>query len=518
MEVRELGDLLVAAEAVSADQWARIREALPVVGEGVVRTRLVQVAQKHEKAICDILAARQDAPVLVFGQSTLDLIALDLVPAAVVNDFGLLPVSFDGDVLTLAAIADDEAMAKRIAAATGCRVLLVGAIPDLLRATTATAQQARAKGERVLVGPGSTNPRAHLVFARPPPPAADDVARELDAILSEALDLSPPKPTAPSSPTSSQSDDAESPTKAPSFAARMLGALRLKQVRTASPRSPSSSSAPSPEPKPPPSPDFVELLPPPEGTGPRALVVEDDDAIRALLVRILRTDGLLVEAAGDSNTALALLRRRRPDIVLLDAMLPGIYGFDICSTLKKSEAWSTVPVVMISAVFRGFDNAKLIQEIHGADAFLEKPFDVRHLRHVVATLLQRPLAPPARTAVVEQACAKARTQVEQAQQANDPRRAMEGAKLWIDADPFDAEAWLALGRAQVVDDPFAALHAYERAASFGGTLFIAQVTLATTYERFGFLRRARATWTRAAECAPDENVAQRIRTALAAWR
>jgi hypothetical protein len=77
---------------------------------------------------------------------------------------------------------------------------------------------------------------------------------------------------------------------------------------------------------------------------------------------------------------------------LLDAMLPEVYVFDICSTLKGGEAWSMGPRVMFSDVFRGFANTKLIQEPHGAGAILDKPFDVRCLRHVVATLWTRAAA------------------------------------------------------------------------------------------------------------------------------
>jgi CheY-like chemotaxis protein len=249
------------------------------------------------------------------------------------------------------------------------------------------------------------------------------------------------------------------------------------------------------------------------------VVVEDDDAIRALLVRVLTADGLVLESAADGRTALALMRRRRPDLVILDAMLPEIHGFEICAAIKKSDAWSSIPVLMISAVFRGFDNARTIQEVHGADVFLEKPFDLRHLRHVVADLLQRPQPDEPRDVEAAVVAERARALVAEHQASGDVQKTIEALRQWLDADPFQPDAWVMLGQAHAQRaDGLSALHAFERAATFGRAHFPAQLALATTYESFGFVRRARAVWARAAACAPDDEAAAKIRAALAAWQ
>ncbi|MBM4279786.1 MAG: response regulator [Deltaproteobacteria bacterium] len=518
MDVRALGDLLVEARAVTPEACAAWLAELPSAGELVVRARMLPTLQAHEREIAHVLAARIGAPVLVLGESTLDLRALDVLPADVAVEAGALPAFLEGDVLTVAVATESDAVECRLAAVTGRSLLVVLALPDLLAAAATLARTLRAAGETTLAGPRSTTATPCLALVRPPAaaaPAADDVARALGDLLSAALEspASPPTGDGAVSPTP--------PAEAGRAASRSLGALKLKQVRRVqAPPQPLSAAALLGGPAPIASPrDLIELPPLPAGDGPRALVVEDDDAIRTLLTRVLRADGLVVEAAGDGRTALALMRRRRPDLVVLDAMLPEIHGFEICAAIKKSEQWSAIPVLMISAVFRGFDNARTIQEVHGADVFIEKPFDLRHVRHVVADLLQRPqpVEQPAGQAVELAELARARAAEHHAQGNVDG--VVEAVRQWLDADPFHVDAWLLLGRAEAQrSDSLAALRAFERAATYGRIDFRAQIALATAYESFGFVRRARAVWLRAAACAPDETAAQKIRSALAAWR
>jgi DNA-binding response OmpR family regulator len=521
MELRELGDILVAARALSAADVSACLAEVPVVGESVVRAKLQEHLLAHERAVCEVLASRSGAPVLVLSESTLDLTTVDLVPADVAADFGVLPVYLDGDVLTLAARkADNDVAERRLAAVTGRSVLLIAAVPDLFEATSTMARLLRAQGDRVFAGSASTSTDPCLALARPPSepaPAADAVARALGEILAAALE-GPPTSSSSSAASSSSSEVDDSSPSAPRTptTSRKLGALKLKQV--ARPQPPTSdpalmADASSSEPR-----GVVELPPLPTGDGPRAVVVEDDAAIRTMLARVLTADGCVVEQAGDGRTALALMRRQRPDLVVLDAMLPEIHGFEICAAIKKSEHWSGIPVLMISAVFRGFENARTIQEVHGADAFIEKPFDLRHLRHVVADLLQRP-HPDVPRAFAADAVAQAREKVAACLGAGDVSGVVDVARQWVDADPFDADAWLVLGKAYAHrSEGLLALNAFERAATYGRTSFSAQVALATTYETFGFVRRARATWVRAAGVAPDTATATKIRDALAAWR
>jgi CheY-like chemotaxis protein len=523
MDNDALADLLQAARVMSLHEWSDLRGRAPSLGVAGVYAALTARALASERAVADVLAVRFGAPVVVLAESTLDLAALDVVPDALLDEHDVLPLLFDDEVLTVASAAPDREPADRaLGAVGGRRVLVVGSVAPILAEVRTAARAARRTGARVWRGARSGHDAPGLALARPQPlPAADAVARALGDILDAALEA--PAPRAAPTPPELAAETSPNTEGIPRTASRKLATLRLKQVVrgtaeggvvSASSTSPASLAAAALPASAPAGPLPAE----PTGAGPRALVVEDDDAIRAMLVRALTADGLVVEEAGDGRVAMALIRRTRPDVVVLDAMLPEIHGFDICAALKRSESWAAIPVLMISAVFRGLEHARTIQEVHGAEAFIEKPFDLRHVRHVVAELLQRPRpqTPPADS---EDAAARARVEALQAQARGDAHAAIEACRRWVVVDPFAPDGWYLLGTAlSHVGDPLGAMHAFERAATYGRDVFPAHVALAQAYEGLGFLRRARATWSRALACAPDPVMAARIREALENWR
>ena len=89
------------------------------------------------------------------------------------------------------------------------------------------------------------------------------------------------------------------------------------------------------------------------GSG-RVLVVEDDEGIREMLKYNLVTAGFSVQEASDGASGLRTARTSRPDLILLDLMLPGMSGFDFCRALRKS---SRVPIIMITAKDSEVDNS-----------------------------------------------------------------------------------------------------------------------------------------------------------------
>ena len=102
------------------------------------------------------------------------------------------------------------------------------------------------------------------------------------------------------------------------------------------------------------------------------LLVEDEinivEAIRFLLTR----DGWHVEAHGDGATAVARIKERKPDIVILDLMLPGKNGLDILHELRSEAEFSRLPVLMLTA--RGQDQDRELATKAGANRFITKPF------------------------------------------------------------------------------------------------------------------------------------------------
>jgi len=120
------------------------------------------------------------------------------------------------------------------------------------------------------------------------------------------------------------------------------------------------------------------------GTFGRVLVVEDDEGIREMLKYNLVAAGFSVQEASDGAAGLRSARTSRPDLILLDLMLPGMSGFDFCRALRKS---SRVPVIMITAKDAEID--KIVGLELGADDYITKPFSVREVLARVNAVLRR---------------------------------------------------------------------------------------------------------------------------------
>ena len=120
-------------------------------------------------------------------------------------------------------------------------------------------------------------------------------------------------------------------------------------------------------------------------TAPRtALVVEDDRTINEALAQRLRAEGYVVEQAFDGPSAVDLADVVRPDVVLLDLMLPGFDGLEVC---RRIQAARPVPVLMLTA--RDDEADVLVGLGVGADDYLTKPFSMREVVARVAALLRR---------------------------------------------------------------------------------------------------------------------------------
>lgn len=119
---------------------------------------------------------------------------------------------------------------------------------------------------------------------------------------------------------------------------------------------------------------------------PRAtvLVVDDDPTVREVVRRYLVRDGLRVLEAADGADALVLAAREHPDLIVLDLMLPGIDGLDVCRHLRRT---STVPILMLTAL--GEESDRVVGLEYGADDYVVKPFSPRELSLRVGRILER---------------------------------------------------------------------------------------------------------------------------------
>ncbi len=121
---------------------------------------------------------------------------------------------------------------------------------------------------------------------------------------------------------------------------------------------------------------------------PAVLIVEDEHSILLSLEFLLRGAGCAVSVARDGEAALTALAGTRPDLVLLDAMLPGIDGYVLCRRIREDPRLGQTRILMLTARGRESDRDKGREA--GADAYMTKPFSTRELVTVARSLLGQP--------------------------------------------------------------------------------------------------------------------------------
>ncbi|HSN19000.1 MAG TPA: phosphate regulon transcriptional regulator PhoB [Gammaproteobacteria bacterium] len=117
------------------------------------------------------------------------------------------------------------------------------------------------------------------------------------------------------------------------------------------------------------------------------LVVEDERAIREMVVFTLKRAGFSVREAEDANAARHAVADRRPDLVLLDWMLPDLSGLELARSLRREDATRELPIMMLTA--RAAEDDKVLGLESGADDYLTKPFSSRELVARIQALLRR---------------------------------------------------------------------------------------------------------------------------------
>src|SRR5689334_12776256 len=131
-------------------------------------------------------------------------------------------------------------------------------------------------------------------------------------------------------------------------------------------------------------------------TPDHVLVVDDDAELRALLCEYLQRNGYRVSAVPDGKSMWAALEATKPDLIVLDLMLPGDDGLTLCSRLR---ARSRIPIIMLTA--RGEETDRIVGLEMGADDYLPKPFNPRELLARVKSVLRRSRSLPENSAAAE---------------------------------------------------------------------------------------------------------------------
>ena len=121
---------------------------------------------------------------------------------------------------------------------------------------------------------------------------------------------------------------------------------------------------------------------------PRVLIVEDEDNIALALSTVLGREGWDLTRIEDGAAALEEIRANRPDLVILDVMLPSVSGYEICQQIRLDPALAGTRILMMTARGNAMERRKGLAL--GADGFIAKPFDLRELMGQARALLAQP--------------------------------------------------------------------------------------------------------------------------------
>jgi DNA-binding response OmpR family regulator len=483
-EKKQLGKILLRQRALSPEQLDR---ALAEKKGGRLASRLTADGTISDVSALKALSEQHGIPGIDLGQICLKLDTLDLLPREIAERHLILPVLARDDRLFVAtANPRERKVLDELEFVTGKRVYPYVALEAPLEHVIAEAYGRKARGEGFYVGPrcpedvlkklgidadGNLLDRDSL----PPEPALFQSARPLEApgvvvddevgFLSRSDEI--------------QEGDLDHVQPEDSVVAELPGDTARESA-----------------------------VPPPAPGAQTILVVDDEADIRKMLCRVLAKAGYRVLEADRGVQALRLVKDQSPDLIVLDAMLPEVHGFDIARRIKGSRRYGNIPIVMVSAVYRGWRYAEDLRGSLGVDDFIEKPFT---LQDVLATIQKRlgsrvPSVPPPD--------AKQATQGEVDQALHEAIESYKAGKIdeaivhlnrGIAIDPLAFRLRFQLGllygrKGQVYE----AVSELETAVSVNPQHFPAVKNLAILYQKAGFRNKALETWERALALAPDE--------------
>jgi DNA-binding response OmpR family regulator len=526
-EKRPLGKILLQRKLVSQQELdAALRVQKRSVAPAPLLSQLVESGTVSEIDALRALSEQHGMPGIDLTQVVIVLDHLDVVPRELAETNRILPVLVRGDRIFLA-VADphEKRVVDELEFVTGKKVFPYIAVHVTLTKTIGAAYEAKARGEAHYIAPHVPPETLRQLGIAPieatGPGAQAGASPEPSHVAQEPEGARRAPTAAPAGPTSTQLPAMEEPGGGPAVVVE-------KSVESASREAEVSTS------------DFgaieqdisnIRNLPDDlrrqasaaagvasVGTGKLVLVVDDDDEIRKLLQRLLVQKGLRVIDADGGLLALRLVKDHVPDLIVLDAMLPEIHGFDIARRIKGSAKYGAIPIVMMSAVYKGWRIAEDLKSNYGVEAFFEKPFRVTEVLEVVQRLLARPDGPATSTPDAEHLSAEAESALTEgiaAYKAGQIDPAIEHLKRGVAIDPlaYRLHFHLALlyGKKGNV---YEGIQELERAIDLNPRHFPALKNLAVLYEKAAFKNKAVEMWERCAAVAPDEKTRTSVRDHL----
>jgi DNA-binding response OmpR family regulator len=493
---KQIGKILLRQRALSPEQLER---ALAEQKGGRLASRLAADGTITDISALKALSEQHGIPGIDLGQICLRLETLDLLPREIAEKHLLLPVLMRDDRLFVAtANPRERKVLDELEFVTGKKVYPYVALETSLAHVIEEAYGRKARGDAFYVG------------AQCPP--------EMLAKLGIDADGEPLTPSGFEGPGGTEEPvTAERTVHAPGVvvddAVEGLSArddIEDEDVGSIAEEDSVVGRVTEPPLKP-----ESSLPAPPEGAK-TILVVDDEVDIRRMLTRLLARSGYRVLEADRGVLALRLVKEHSPDLIVLDAMLPEVHGFDIARRIKGSKRYGSIPIVMVSAVYRGWRYAEDLRQTLGVDDFIEKPFTLHDVLSRVEALLgkkQRSEPEPPENGPNE--VDRALAQGIDAYKAGHLDEAIEHLRRGVGIDPLAFRVRFQLGllygrKGQVFDG----VSELETAVGLNPQHFPAVKNLAILYQKAGFRNKAVETWERALALAPDDATRLSIREHL----
>ncbi len=482
-EKKQIGKILLRQRALTSEQLDR---ALAEQKGDRLASRLAAEGTISDVAALKALSEQHGIPGIDLTQICLKLDDLELLPREIAEKHLILPVLVRDDRLFIAmANPREKKVIDELEFVTGKKVYPYVALDAALSRVIGEAYSRKARGDAYYVGP---NCPAEVL-------AKLNLDRDGSALNSEPsgpLDfgaLSPygnPSARTLEAPGLVVDDAASEISRSEDIEESEFGdTSRELSVVTELP----GDSAP----------------PPPAADGAKTILIIDDEAeIRKMLSRLLSHKGHRVLEAERGHQALRMVKEYAPDLIVLDAMLPEVHGFEIARRIKGSQRYGQIPIIMVSAVYRGWRYAEDLKQTCGVDYFIEKPFKIAEVIAAVDACLSPGLGKPERPDVSGEAEEALNAGVA-AYKAGRLDEAIAHLARGVGIDPLAYRLHFHLGllygkKGQVYD----AISELETAVKINSQHFAAVKNLAILYQKAGFRNKAVETWERALTLAADE--------------
>jgi DNA-binding response OmpR family regulator len=481
---KQIGRILLQQRALSAEQLDR---ALADKKGGRLASRLAEDGTITDVAALKALSEQHGIPGIDLAQICLRLEDLELLPREIAEKHLILPVLARDDRLFIAmANPREKKVIDELEFVTGKKVYPYVALETALERVIDAAYSRKARGEAFYVGP------------RCPPEVLQKLG--IDAVRSSsAPPAGDPEPVMEISPVS-QAPLEEPGVVVDDAVGRVSKADEIDNTDFGDTSRELSVVTDLPGADPP-------SRPPPEGAK-TVLVVDDEADIRKMLKRLLVTRGFRVIEADRGLVALRLVKEQAPDLIVLDAMLPEVHGFDIARRIKNSKRYGHIPIIMVSAVYRGWRYAEDLKQSCGVDHYIEKPFKIADvLRAVESALAQGNSTQPSteRGGEMSRDAEQALEAGVAAYKAGRLDTAVEHLKRGIGIDPLVYRLHFHLGLLYgKMGQVYEAISELETAVEINSRHFPAMKNLAILYQKAGFRNKAAETWERALVLAPDD--------------